>query len=503
MANVTTTVITNATLTSSAATAALSAWAPAHAVLTTRLEEYRRVYDPAARPAWVGAEKVELAAAEVVIRGGWGRPNFVLVEGDGPVPAEVAAWAAREWATLVRTEAELEAAVAAKASHWFANVVDEHECNGLGEVELPYRCDFRVVRVVPDHPSGVKFLASADPTALAAVAPTVTVEAEYGDVCVPGAALTMAHHGPRAGQQCPGTYTAAQVCAALVGHRGGIVVGLSHFDLDTLGGCMAVLDSQWGNTRHEGDLDAGAFWALAEWVDLRGAHRMEGARALLGDRYDLAARRVRAFWAWSNANRGPMVRGSDLVDLTDHVRAAALVVDHLLTDWAAAYEADYEAGYGEETAHLAAHVGELLAAGDAADAAQAELRRSSLVEASTSGRVLLRFAEQFVNHLYPEVDGGAVVGFNPKTGAVTVSFADGAESPYSAVEIVQGLWGPLAGGHRGIAGSPRGTAMTMEGARSAFHMVRNAMGEAYDLRDPAGCPDHHSHADAACAACFA
>lgn len=53
----------------------------------------------------------------------------------------------------------------------------------------------------------------------------------------------------------------------------------------------------------------------------------------------------------------------------------------------------------------------------------------------------------------------ATATLNTKTNAVTVAFEDGGNPSKCARAIVQGLWGPEAGGRDGIAGSPRGMVM--------------------------------------------
>lgn len=117
-----------------------------------------------------------------------------------------------------------------------------------------------------------------------------------------------------------------------------------------------------------------------------------------------------------------------------------------------------------------------LAAWDAAHAAWAaageELNRSSF--RGLQYGVIRREAGCFVNHLYTAPNGevgSAVVALNTATGAVTVSLADPIPG-VSCVEIVQALWGPLAGGHAGIAGSPRGRVMTRDDLEAAVHAAR-------------------------------
>lgn len=315
----------------------------------------------------------------------------------------------------------------------------------------------------------VVFLASADPAALAATAPAVTVEAEFGDAVVEGSVLTMAHHGPRAGGKCPGAYTSDDVSKALSAAdafhageslrgdyelqlRAPLIVGLSHFDLDTIGGCMAVLEV-FGECFKGGRSPLGAaFWRLAEHVDVNGPHRLTEAPDAENAE---AVECLRAFWAWGSANRGPRVT-NEVVDLTTHVKAAAEVVMTLL-----AGHTPYDSPDNHRRTAL-------LTAGREFAAAEETLRAASF-RAEEQG-VALRSAPGFTNHLYSAHPRAAVVAFNETTQAVTVSFADGGVSE-SAVAVVQALWGSLAGGHRGIAGSPRGQAMTFEDAETAFRAV--------------------------------
>jgi len=78
--------------------------------------------------------------------------------------------------------------------------------------------------------------------------------------------------------------------------------------------------------------------------------------------------------------------------------------------------------------------------------------------------VLVRVHVEFVNGLYIDPNGQAakaVVAYNPAKGGVTISLADPILG-VSCVEIAQALWGPLAGGRAGIAGSPRGKRMCLD-----------------------------------------
>lgn len=279
-----------------------------------------------------------------------------------------------------------------------------------------------------------KFLISSNPTALATALEgraSATVEAEYGDACVSGSVLTMAHHGPRAGQKAP--------CAYENGCADGVeVVGVSHFDLDTIGGCAAIMGRKG---------EAPSFWALAEFVDVNGAHKLGQSGAS-----DEDLRRLHAFWAWSEQTRVFAPRDGLVADVTDKVIAGIEALERILADDEATIKA------GEEF-----------------KVKGAKLNADSFVEAG--GGVVARVAGQFVNHLYADPEGKAheaVVSFNTTTGAITVSFAD-APKGKSAREIVQSLWGELAGGHAGIAGSPRDKRMGLNDLVAAAEATRVAL----------------------------
>ena len=278
----------------------------------------------------------------------------------------------------------------------------------------------------------MKIILSSNPSslsaALSAFSSTATVEAEFGDALVSGSALTFAHHGPRAGQPCPCSYPNSIAIAQGLAIE---AIGVSHVDLDTLGGVLAIQGRK---------PEAPEFWSLAEFVDLNGAHKVALSGASPED-----VIRLHAWWAWSESNRLFAPRDGSCADAGAWIDAAAIAITAIIA--------------GDR---------DLLAAGEAHRLAGEALNASSFVKAL--GGVLLRSAEGFTNHLYTSPSGEvakAVVAFNPRTGSVTVSFEAGAASPVSAREFVQGLWGPLAGGHHGIAGSPRETPMTFADAESA------------------------------------
>lgn len=283
----------------------------------------------------------------------------------------------------------------------------------------------------------IRFFLSNNPASLLVVAPHVTIEAEYGDTVVEGSILTMAHHGPRKGQKAPCAYDNG--CVVLP-YGDTLRVGLSHVDLDTIGGCMAVLDQKPYDPE---------FWGLAEFVDLNGPHKIYTYRGERGGAFD----RMYAFWAYSQNHRVYPPRDGSVLDVTGHVLMMAGAVQRIC---------DLDP--------------DLLQEGHVFETRETSLERQSFV--SFEGGVVLRESTSFCNHLY-EHDGEfavACVGYNPKEGSVTLSYADGVPpGAPTARELVQEMWGPLAGGHDGIAGSPRDTSLPRTEVERLVERVREVL----------------------------
>lgn len=263
---------------------------------------------------------------------------------------------------------------------------------------------------------------------------TATVEAEYGDETVTGSVLTLAHHGKNSGRPCPCSIPALP-------EMGIEVVGISHLDLDTLGGIMAIEGSK---NRHDitclcNQYDS-KFWELAEFKDLNGPHKVDQWYREYEDRQEVIDR-INAWNAWSEKNRIP--HDEAVSDITKYVDAAIFAIKEILD--------------GDE---------EYMMAGREWLEAKEHLDSSSHIRTDESG-VTLRSSDQFVNHLYR---GKCVVALNTKFKSVTVSFADDIEG-VSCREAVQELWGAKAGGHDNIAGSPRGQEMTIDDAERLFHKM--------------------------------
>ena len=265
---------------------------------------------------------------------------------------------------------------------------------------------------------------------------SATVEAEYGDDCVEGSVLTMAHHGPREHQPAPCSYKNG--CLDL--SKSEIeVVGLSHIDLDALAGCAAILGTK---SEVEG------FWKLVEFIELNGLHKIEKSTA---DEQDI--KRFYAFSAWFKENKVRPNKDGSVSDVTDQVLKGIETINKVLKDDP-----------------------ELLQAGEKYYASLNKINKDSFVEYKEG--VILRVSNYEISgYLYTTPDGkqaGAIVKFNPDDETIAVSFADKPKK-ITAPDILQRLFGKDAGGHIDRAGSPRNVCMSQGDLLLAYNATIEAV----------------------------
>jgi len=160
----------------------------------------------------------------------------------------------------------------------------------------------------------MKIFIANNAEALAAVNPHHTVEAEFGDNVVEGSVQTLAHHGPRFNSPAP--------CATQGVKLGSIddVIGVSHVDLDTVGGVMSIRGNGYSNRK-----DGWDFWLLAAFVDVNGPHRVEKFCAAVTD-----IRRLQAYWAWARDHRVYAPRDGTVADVTDELLEHCSTVKQLV-----------------------------------------------------------------------------------------------------------------------------------------------------------------------------
>ena len=108
-------------------------------------------------------------------------------------------------------------------------------------------------------------------------------------------------------------------------------------------------------------------------------------------------------------------------------------------------------------------------------ASKAGLERESFVDMFRFGEfsgLVRKSAGKFVNSLYAH-DGwiyDAIIGHNEETGAITLSFERSGLG--NAREIMQSIFGPEAGGHAGIAGSPRGVVFVLKDTEKVVQKLK-------------------------------
>ena len=268
-----------------------------------------------------------------------------------------------------------------------------------------------------------------------------TVEAEYGDICIEGKKATLAHHGPRSGNPAP--------CNAEVDPLNGerTTILLSHIDLDALGGIMALTGEK---------PDDKEFWKAAEYIDVNGSHHMHDLPQNVQDK-------LNAFYAVEDGLReeeGPVDRSS-ISDVTEAVAKRVSAVEIILDE--------------RHPEH-----GKYISAGkEWVEKIEAAVEQQHICDTKNARVFITEGPFTAASYYSPENEKimPATVTFNKKFDAITVAFADGgnADGDKNARKIVQSLWGKEAGGREGIAGSPRGKAMTLRDLVKAVEAVEEAV----------------------------
>lgn len=278
-----------------------------------------------------------------------------------------------------------------------------------------------------------KILLSGNPTLLEEALKeedlTITIEAEYGDRLVRGNYLTLAHHGLRRKNPCP--------CVIYLNtdHLKDkyLVFGLSHVDLDSL---LALFRISPGYKFPQSFLEFAAF------VDVNGIHKIPKANPSKED-----LEKYYACECYIQKLR-PKIPKDSVSDISAEIRSLFTAFYNIFSN-----EQEWIKD-GEEFRKSLEHLNE-----------------DSFID--KIGDVIVRVHSDFVNHLYITPNGEeakAIVAFKPPVGTISVSFADPIPD-LSCREIVQELWGEEAGGHDGIAGSPRGKRMKFRDFENLINKV--------------------------------
>ena len=238
-----------------------------------------------------------------------------------------------------------------------------------------------------------------------------TVEAEYGDECLEGTMVTLAHHGPRSGNPAPCNTSDVPKLPPFA------TVVVSHIDLDTLGGIYALQGRKPEDDR---------FWEAAEMIDVKGVHHIHELDKDIQDK-------LNAYYAYNYNHAGE--RYSETADVTKQVEDAYGVINDILD--IDAPEHDMLIADGKEWAQ----------AREAAVEAQLIYEDKNMRVFDSNGVFCA------ASYYSPKQDAliPATVTYNEKTKTITLGFEDGGKQ-YNAMEIVRSVWGPEAGGREGIAG---------------------------------------------------
>lgn len=282
---------------------------------------------------------------------------------------------------------------------------------------------------------------SEDELADAQIVPTATVETEYGEKVIKGEQVTLAHH-TKEYEHNPAPCNTPDV--PVLADDSTIVI--SHLDLDTLGGIAALIGRK--KEDHE-------FWRAAEFIDLNGPHNLFQVGEETRKKYI-------AYKAYQANHRNP--RFTEITDVTDIVLEHLEIIDRVID--------------GDKT---------LIQEGIKWDEETKKKIEECLVFENDNVRVFNSPDGVFCSASYYSEKQRKVIPStvtrNGKFKSVTVAMADGGKK-VSAKELVQELWGNEAGGHPGIAGSPRGQEMTEKDMQQLANIVNERYNKINEMNEP-------------------
>lgn len=252
-------------------------------------------------------------------------------------------------------------------------------------------------------------------------APYATVEAEYGEHVITGSPrlekwATLAHHDSRSSNPAPCVWNS--ICEENVSPMLPKTIIVSHLDLDTLGG-IGLLLGYFNPEEQE-------FWNAAAYIDCKGPHHVLEVP-------EKAQKQLRAFWAYNEYHRPPMFSRDSITDVTALVAEYFVLLDKI--------------------AHMDT---EVISAGEVWEAKKKEQTEGSLVYESKNIRGFC--GPYFTASSYCGSDTmvrPCTISYSTKKSSVTLAFEDGGKK-HNAAEIMREIFGAGAGGHAGIAGTPRG-----------------------------------------------
>lgn len=259
-------------------------------------------------------------------------------------------------------------------------------------------------------------------------APLATIEAEYGNVVIEGVKATYAHH-VAGWETAPSLQpnNSAITAGDLMDNDNYILV--SHIDLDVICGVLSILNAY--------DVKDSVKEAI-NYVDTHGQHKIGFIKDSEGRAF------VEAYIGIVSKHRAPF----GVEDVTDYCK----MVGNLLM------------GNKEKHTDFVKLGKEVL------ENKEVEANKAMLLE--NNGVVLYDAPENVFGlssaYICREEEFEYTVVYSNKFKTITIAAADGKDQGINLVEFMQGYFGPEAGGHYGIAGSPRGVEYTLADAMNVF-----------------------------------
>lgn len=266
------------------------------------------------------------------------------------------------------------------------------------------------------------------------ISPHISIEAEYGDYCIPGALLTLAHHGSRSGRH--NAPCNAQISEEILGNiekirsDSGLVVLVSHLDADTIGGIInCILPELYVSIKSSFP----GFWEGLEYVDVWGIHHLHDLEEDVQKHitcYNMIAQKFRRQYSRNEST-----------NVTSDVENLIYILLEML------FEKDSS----------------LYKVASKMNDENIRKIESSLIKENKKLRMFNGDVFTAASYYSPKMDAvvPVTVSRNTATGAITLAFEDGGKK-YSASNIMQELFGDKAGGRAGIAGTPRGESFSLE-----------------------------------------
>ena len=265
--------------------------------------------------------------------------------------------------------------------------------------------------------------------------PYLSVEAEYGDTVVEGWAATLAHH-------VPGWTSAPALCEFDHLEKNKVdvfeehVCLISHIDLDVIVGIshlLGIQDFSWESK----DIN---------YVDCNGQHTLFSEHVS-----EMARKVIIAYVGYASINRAPFSPKEDIMDVTEYVMST---IQNFNTEYY------YSVGLKLITDRKEEAERSLLLG----------LNGVALIEQAEDSKVFGLNSEYTIkNNVYDYV-----IVYSNKFKSVTVSAKDGNRQKINLAEFMQGIFGNEAGGHAGIAGTPRGAEFSIDDAWRVFSALQEA-----------------------------